>query len=101
MKLGPVSISWKRWLTEQPKRHISRATGIPLTRSGRNAKLGRMIIRALSDWSEETFAASYWRRQQDDPEAMHARGHDTPVADCARCTAYFERHGLPANWRET
>lgn len=43
MKLGPVSLSWRRWLTQQPKRRISRATGVPLTRSGRNAKLGRMI----------------------------------------------------------
>jgi hypothetical protein len=47
MKLGPVSISWRRWLTEQPNRRISRATGIPLTQSGRNAKLGRMLIKAL------------------------------------------------------
>jgi hypothetical protein len=49
MKLGPVSISWRRWLTQQPKRRISRAVGIPLTRSGRHAKLGRMIIKALSE----------------------------------------------------
>jgi hypothetical protein len=45
MKFGPVSVSWRRYLTEQPKRRIGRKLGIPLTRSGMYSKLGRSIIR--------------------------------------------------------
>ena len=45
MKLGPgLTFSWKRALgITALKRKISRATGIPLTRSGRQAKLGRWL----------------------------------------------------------
>lgn len=45
MKLGPgLTFSWKRALgVTSAKRKISRATGIPLSRSGRRAKLGRML----------------------------------------------------------
>lgn len=45
MKLGPgLTFSWKRaigltWL----KQKISRKTGIPLTRSGRQRKIGKML----------------------------------------------------------
>ncbi len=43
MKLGPgISFSWKRALgITNAKRKIARATGIPTTRSGRRAKVGR------------------------------------------------------------
>ena len=45
MKLGPgITFSWKRALGRTAfKRKISRTTGIPLTRSGRQAKLGRWL----------------------------------------------------------
>jgi hypothetical protein len=45
MKLGPgLTFSWKRALgITSAKRKISRATGIPLTRSGRRNKLGRWL----------------------------------------------------------
>ena len=45
MKLGPgLTFSWKRALgITKLKRYISRKTGIPLTRSGRQAKLGRFL----------------------------------------------------------
>ncbi|MFM9084493.1 MAG: hypothetical protein ACKOQ7_11580 [Actinomycetota bacterium] len=45
MKLGPgLTFSWKRALgLDRVKRRISRATGVPLTRSGRRAKLGRFL----------------------------------------------------------
>ena len=45
MKLGPgITFSWKRALgVTKAKRKISRATGIPLTRSGRRSKLGRWM----------------------------------------------------------
>ena len=45
MKLGPgLTYSWKRALgITNAKRKISRATGIPLTRSGRRNKLGRWL----------------------------------------------------------
>jgi hypothetical protein len=41
--------SWKTFLgiTAQ-KRKLSRAIGIPFTRTGRNAKLGSMIIKLLT-----------------------------------------------------
>lgn len=43
MRLGPgLSFSWKRALgITAAKRKLTRATGIPTTRSGRRAKLGR------------------------------------------------------------
>ena len=45
MKLGPgLSFSWKRALgVTSAKRKISKATGIPLTRSGRQRKLGKWL----------------------------------------------------------
>jgi hypothetical protein len=45
MKLGPgLTFSWKRALgITDAKRKISRKTGIPLSRSGRRAKLGRIL----------------------------------------------------------
>jgi hypothetical protein len=45
MKLGPgLTFSWKRALgVTAAKRRFSRATGIPTTRSGRRAKLGRIL----------------------------------------------------------
>jgi hypothetical protein len=45
MKLGPgLTFSWKRAFgITKFKRKISRATGIPVTRSGRQAKLGRFL----------------------------------------------------------
>jgi hypothetical protein len=45
MKLGPgLTFSWKRALgVTKAKRSIARATGIPTTRSGRRAKLGRWM----------------------------------------------------------
>ena len=45
MKLGPgLTFSWKRALgVTKAKRSIAKATGIPTTRSGRQAKLGRWL----------------------------------------------------------
>lgn len=45
MKLGPgLTFSWKRALgVTSAKRTISRATGIPLTRSGRRNKWGKFL----------------------------------------------------------
>ena len=45
MKLGPgLTFSWKRALgVTKAKRSISKATGIPTTRSGRRAKVGRWM----------------------------------------------------------
>jgi len=45
MKLGPgLTFSWKRALgVTAAKRKVSRATGIPLTRSGRRNKLGKFL----------------------------------------------------------
>jgi hypothetical protein len=45
MKLGPgLTFSWKRAVgITAAKRKISRATGVPLTRSGRRNKLGRWL----------------------------------------------------------
>jgi hypothetical protein len=45
MKLGPgLTFSWKRALgVTKAKRSISKATGIPTSRSGRRAKVGRWM----------------------------------------------------------
>lgn len=45
MKLGPgLTFSWKRALgVTAAKRKVSRATGIPLSRSGRRNKLGKFL----------------------------------------------------------
>jgi hypothetical protein len=45
MKLGPgLTFSWKRALgVTKAKRSIARATGIPTTRTGRQAKFGRWM----------------------------------------------------------
>ncbi len=40
--------SWKRLLgVTAAKRRVSKATGIPLTKSGRERKLGALIIKAF------------------------------------------------------
>ena len=45
MKLGPgISFSWKRALgVTQAKRRVTRKTGIPLSRTGRQSKLGKLL----------------------------------------------------------
>ena len=45
MKLGPgLTFSWKRALgVTKAKRSIAKATGIPTSRSGRRAKVGRWM----------------------------------------------------------
>ena len=45
MKLGPgLTFSWKRALgVTSAKRRLAKATGIPTSRSGRRAKLGRIF----------------------------------------------------------
>jgi hypothetical protein len=50
MRLGPgLSFSWKRAIgLSGMKARISREIGVPLTESGRERKLGRMIIHAVS-----------------------------------------------------
>ncbi len=43
-----LSFSWKRALgVTGLKRKITKKTGIPTTKSGRQAKLGRMILKML------------------------------------------------------
>ena len=42
--MAKSGFSWKRTLgVTKLKRKISRATGIPMTKSGRQAKLGRLL----------------------------------------------------------
>ncbi len=45
MKLGPgISFSWKRALgITRAKRRVTRKTGIPLSRTGRQTKLGKLL----------------------------------------------------------
>ncbi len=45
MKLGPgISFSWKRALgVTKAKRRVSRKMGIPMSRSGRRTKLGKLL----------------------------------------------------------
>ena len=45
MKLGPgLSFSWKRALgVTKAKRRVAKATGVPLSRSGRRNKLGKWM----------------------------------------------------------
>ena len=45
MKLGPgISFSWKRALgVTKAKRRVSRKTGIPMSRTGRRTKLGKLL----------------------------------------------------------
>jgi len=44
-----LSFSWRRLLgIASVKGHISRITGIPLTRGGRERKLGRLILNLFS-----------------------------------------------------
>lgn len=45
MKLGPgLTFSWRRALgITKAKRRVARATGIPTTRTGRRAKVGRIF----------------------------------------------------------
>lgn len=43
-KIPGLSFSWKRALgITQAKRKISKATGIPMTKSGRRNKIGRIL----------------------------------------------------------
>ncbi len=43
-----LSFSWRRAIgLSALKGHISRAIGIPLTRSGRERKIGRVVTRVL------------------------------------------------------
>jgi hypothetical protein len=47
-RLNRGGFSWRRFLgLSQMKSNISRSIGIPLTRSGRERKLGAFILRAL------------------------------------------------------
>lgn len=50
MKLGPGLIfSWKRAVgVTTVKRKIANAVGIPTTRTGRRAKVGRIVIESLT-----------------------------------------------------
>ena len=45
MKLGPgISFSWKRALgVTKAKRRVSQKTGIPMSRTGRQSKLGKLL----------------------------------------------------------
>jgi len=45
VKLGPgISFSWKRALgVTNVKRRVAKKTGVPLTRTGRRSKLGRLL----------------------------------------------------------
>lgn len=44
MKIPGLTFSWKRALgVTKAKRKISKATGIPLTKSGRRNKIGRIL----------------------------------------------------------
>lgn len=45
MKIRGLSFSWKRALgVSKVKRDITKATGIPTTRSGLERKIGKMVI---------------------------------------------------------
>ena len=45
MKIPGLSFSWKRALgVSKVKRDITKATGIPTTRSGLERKIGKMVI---------------------------------------------------------
>jgi hypothetical protein len=47
-KLPGVSFSWKRALgLTKMKQHISRQTGVPMTRGGLERKIGRTILNVL------------------------------------------------------
>ncbi len=50
MKLGPgLSFSWRRALgISAAKAKLSRRIGVPLTRSGRERKVGRLLLKAIS-----------------------------------------------------
>lgn len=48
MKIPGLSFSWKRALgITSAKQRISRSTGIPLSRQGRERKLGSIILKLL------------------------------------------------------
>jgi len=49
MKLGPgLTFSWKRALgVTRARRRVAQATGIPTTASGRQRKLGRLLLALL------------------------------------------------------
>lgn len=48
MRIPGLSFSWKRALgVTQVKQEISRKTGIPMTKSGIERKVGKVIIKSL------------------------------------------------------
>ncbi len=48
MKIPGLSFSWKRALgITQTKQKIARQTGIPMTKSGLERKIGKMFLKAL------------------------------------------------------
>lgn len=48
MKIPGMSFSWKRALSvSKIKQNISRATGIPMTRSGLEKKIGNAILKTI------------------------------------------------------
>ena len=48
MKIPGVSFSWKRALgIADLKRHVAKETGIPLTKSGWERKIGSTIMKAI------------------------------------------------------
>lgn len=48
MKIPGLSFSWKRALgITQAKQQISRKTGIPLTKTGLERKVGKLIIKSF------------------------------------------------------
>lgn len=48
MKIPGLSLSWKRALgITQVKREISKKTGIPMTKSGLERKIGNTIIKSI------------------------------------------------------
>lgn len=54
MKIPGLSFSWKRAVgITAAKQKIARATGIPLTRQGRQRKVGSLVINLLTGGSRK------------------------------------------------
>ncbi len=48
MKIPGISFSWKRALgVTQVKQQLARRTGIPVTKSGLERKIGNLVIKAI------------------------------------------------------
>ena len=48
MKIPGISFSWKRVLgVTQAKQQLARRTGIPMTKSGLERKIGNIVIKAI------------------------------------------------------